>query len=110
MTNIFAIHAIARLTLQTISQLLMKDSQVLQAPDGQSQQKASSESLKDSCVDIIVQAQGLNSCLPEHIEGLLRRPSSFVTSTSPLVSPWLSRVSSLPPTREVDEEGRPTMI
>ncbi|CAJ0553759.1 Ff.00g122710.m01.CDS01 [Fusarium sp. VM40] len=35
-------------------QLLMEDSQVSQAPDGQSQQKASSEPLKDFCVDIIV--------------------------------------------------------
>ncbi|KAM0236243.1 hypothetical protein ACHAP5_009452 [Fusarium lateritium] len=35
-------------------QLLMEDSQISQAPDGQSQQKSSSEPLKDFCVDIIV--------------------------------------------------------
>ncbi|KAF5027652.1 hypothetical protein F66182_213 [Fusarium sp. NRRL 66182] len=35
-------------------QLLLEDSQIAQAPDGQSQQKASSEPLKDFCVDIIV--------------------------------------------------------
>lgn len=35
-------------------QLLLEDSQITQAPDGQSQQKASSEPLKDFCVDIIV--------------------------------------------------------
>ncbi|KAJ4322778.1 hypothetical protein N0V84_004671 [Fusarium piperis] len=35
-------------------QLLLEDSQVSQALDGQSQQKASSEPLKDFCVDIIV--------------------------------------------------------
>ncbi|RSL72813.1 hypothetical protein CEP54_000793 [Fusarium duplospermum] len=35
-------------------QLLLEDSQVTQAMDGQSQQKASSEPLKDFCVDIIV--------------------------------------------------------
>ncbi|KAF4335163.1 dna replication regulator sld3 [Fusarium beomiforme] len=35
-------------------QLLLEDSQITQAPDGQSGQKASSEPLKDFCVDIIV--------------------------------------------------------
>ncbi|KAF5000661.1 hypothetical protein FGRMN_1594 [Fusarium graminum] len=35
-------------------QLLLEDSQVSQALDGQSQQKSSSEPLKDFCVDIIV--------------------------------------------------------
>jgi hypothetical protein len=35
-------------------QLLLEDSQISQALDGQSQQKSSSEPLKDFCVDIIV--------------------------------------------------------
>ncbi|KAF9774542.1 hypothetical protein IL306_007434 [Fusarium sp. DS 682] len=35
-------------------QLLLEDSQITQAPDGQSGQKSSSEPLKDFCVDIIV--------------------------------------------------------
>ncbi|EKJ77039.1 hypothetical protein FPSE_02683 [Fusarium pseudograminearum CS3096] len=47
-----------RLTIwqSTVSdeQLLLEDSQISQALDGQSQQKSSSEPLKDFCVDIIV--------------------------------------------------------
>ncbi|KAF4432704.1 hypothetical protein F53441_13801 [Fusarium austroafricanum] len=48
-------------------QLLLEDSQVTQALDGQSQQKASSEPLKDFCVDIIV------PLLPELCDSINRK-------------------------------------
>ncbi|KAM0554098.1 hypothetical protein ACHAPJ_006896 [Fusarium lateritium] len=64
-----------RLTIwqSTVSdeQLLLEDSQVSQAPDGQSQQKASSEPLKDFCVDIIVPF--FSNRLPELCDSINRK-------------------------------------
>ncbi|KAF4960714.1 hypothetical protein FSARC_10393 [Fusarium sarcochroum] len=64
-----------RLTIwqSTVSdeQLLLEDSQVSNAPDGQPQQKGSSEPLKDFCVDIIVPF--FSNRLPELCDSINRK-------------------------------------
>ncbi|RFN44590.1 DNA replication regulator sld3 [Fusarium flagelliforme] len=52
-------------------QLLLEDSQISQALDGQSQQKSSSEPLKDFCVDIIVPF--FSQRLPELCDSINRK-------------------------------------
>ncbi|KAF4465843.1 dna replication regulator sld3 [Fusarium albosuccineum] len=72
-------------------QLLLEDSQVTQALDGQSQQKASSEPLKDFCVDIIVPF--FSHRLPELCDSINRKLGGPVI-VKPSKSRTLKRSSS----------------
>uniref|UniRef100_A0A0D2XCT0 DNA replication regulator Sld3 C-terminal domain-containing protein n=1 Tax=Fusarium oxysporum (strain Fo5176) TaxID=660025 RepID=A0A0D2XCT0_FUSOF len=75
-------------------QLLLEDSQITQAPDGQSQQKASSEPLKDFCVDIIV------PLLPELCDSINRKLGGPV-----IVKPTRPKVLKRPSSKRSPKPG-----
>ncbi|KAL6356518.1 hypothetical protein LRP88_10119 [Fusarium phalaenopsidis] len=86
-------------------QLLLEDSQVSQAQDGQPQQKASSEPLKDFCVDIIVPF--FSHRLPELCDSINRKLGGPVI-VKPSKSGSLKRSSSKRDQRPGAVTKRPT--
>ncbi|KAJ4235952.1 hypothetical protein NW759_001036 [Fusarium solani] len=86
-------------------QLLLEDSQVSQAQDGQPQQKASSEPLKDFCVDIIVPF--FSHRLPELCDSINRKLGGPVI-VKPSKSRSLKRSSSKRDQRPGAVTKRPT--
>ncbi|KAM5514352.1 hypothetical protein FOXYSP1_05318 [Fusarium oxysporum f. sp. phaseoli] len=79
-------------------QLLLEDSQITQAPDGQSQQKASSEPLKDFCVDIIVPF--FSHRLPELCDSINRKLGGPV-----IVKPTRPKVLKRPSSKRSPKPG-----
>ncbi|EYB27659.1 hypothetical protein FG05_07098 [Fusarium graminearum] len=91
-----------RLTIwqSTVSdeQLLLEDSQISQALDGQSQQKSSSEPLKDFCVDIIVPF--FSHRLPELCDSINRKLGGPV-----IVKPSRPKTSRRPSSKQSPKPG-----
>lgn len=79
-------------------QLLLEDSQITQAPDGQSQQKASSEPLKDFCVDIIVPF--FSHRLPELCDSINRKLGGPI-----IVKPTRPKVLKRPSSKRSPKPG-----
>ncbi|CVK93128.1 hypothetical protein FPRO06_02813 [Fusarium proliferatum] len=79
-------------------QLLLEDSQITQAPDGQSQQKASSEPLKDFCVDIVVPF--FSHRLPELCDSINRKLGGPV-----IVKPTRPKVLKRPSSKRSPKPG-----
>ncbi|KAF5583661.1 dna replication regulator sld3 [Fusarium pseudoanthophilum] len=79
-------------------QLLLEDSQITQAPDGQSRQKASSEPLKDFCVDIIVPF--FSHRLPELCDSINRKLGGPV-----IVKPTRPKVLKRPSSKRSPKPG-----